>query len=215
MEHRERRVYVRRGTRMTESQARGYRKLDALRLTDFVFPQRAFKKTNPLLVEVGFGMGQALVAFAEASPNWNCIGIDVYRPGIGALVRECEARGLENLKIVEGEALSTIERFPADAIDMVWVFFPDPWPKRRHFKRRLINEQFVNQVATKLRLDGQIYIATDWKPYTEVIQEVMDSNDHFEGGRIERPDWRTKTKFEDRGIDLGHEVSDFRYVRVV
>lgn len=214
MEYPQRRVYVRRGTRMTESQARGYRNLDGFRLAEPESPQDSFDDVRPLLVEIGFGMGQALANFAESQSDWNCLGVDVYRPGIGSLVRECETRSLLNIRIVEGEGLTTIERFPLDAIDMLWVFFPDPWPKRRHFKRRLINSPFLKVVATKLRIGGKIYVATDWEPYAEVIQDALDSNCHFEGHRTGRPSWRPKTKFEDRGIALGHEVFDFEYARV-
>ena len=199
---------------MTASQSRGYRELERIRLTTLGSPQSAFAQNNPLLVEIGFGMGQALVAFAESKVEWNCIGIDVYRPGIGALVRECESHELENLRIVEGEALSTLTQFPDEAIEMLWVFFPDPWPKRRHHKRRLVGEEFVSTATTKLRRNGKLYIATDWEPYAEVILEIMDSNPHFEGGRIERPDWRPQTKFEDRGLELGHEVFDLRYTQI-
>ena len=214
MEYPQRRVYVRRGSRMTESQARSYRNLNAFRLDDPESPQDSFPTVGPLLVEIGFGMGQALVEFAQSRPDWNCIGVDVYRPGIGALVRQCEILELENLRIVEGEGLSTVERIPQDAVDMLWVLFPDPWPKRRHFKRRLVNARFLEEAAAKLRIDGKVYIATDWEPYAEAIEQTLESNGQFEGCRTSRPEWRPKTKFEQRGIELGHEVFDFEYTKV-
>src|SRR5262249_54290596 len=137
---------------------------------------RAFGREAPLFVEVGFGMGHALIATALAHPDWNCIGIEVYRPGIGAVLNAIEANGMGNVRVVEGDARGVFANMLVEgAVRRVDVYFPDPWPKSKHHKRRLINAEFVALVATRLRDDGELRLATDWQDYAEEMRSVLDA----------------------------------------
>lgn len=217
----ERRVYVRRRGRMTVAQARA---LDLLAARYCVVPDELgdpaalFGRSAPLAVEVGFGMGQALATMARERPSWNWLGIDVYRPGIGALLNACEEAGLDNVKVAEGDARELVRRLPDGSVELVCVYFPDPWPKKRHQKRRLVDAEFVASLASRLRSGGTVRLATDWRPYAEAMLETLSEaeelfNRHPEDGFAPRNAERPMTRFESRGRALGHEVWDLEFER--
>ena len=207
-----RRVYVRRRSRTTIAQARALEHLDEYLLSSGSIPD-AFGRTAPLLVEIGFGNGTALAEFASANPAWNCIGVEVFRPGIGALINLCEQQDIENIRIVDGEGLTYLESLPDNSVDLIWVLFPDPWPKARHHKRRLVTREFAEVVINKLKEKGKLTIATDWASYAEDIEEALGELDSLKGGMVKGTSDRIKTKYEARGIRLGHSVTEFEYVK--
>lgn len=208
---RDARVYVRRRGRLTSGQARAFAEhADRYRLAD---PARC---SPPVLLEVGFGMGQALAAFAEAHPDWTCVGVDVYQPGIGSLILQCERAGIGNVRIVEDDVRRVLPGWPDASIRLVAVYFPDPWPKARHHKRRLVQPSFAAEAARVLEPGGRVLLATDWAPYAEQMLEVMDAepglvNASGPGSFATRPSERPMTRFESRGHALGHTVRDLAY----
>ncbi len=176
-----------------------------------------FGREAPLALEVGFGMGHALLATAQRHPDWNCVGIEVYRPGIGALLNAIDAARLPNVRVIEGDAREALANlFGAGALHRVMVFFPDPWPKSKHHKRRLINAEFAALVASRLAPDGQLQLATDWEHYAFAMRTVLDAEPGLEnlsgtGNFAARSDERPVTRFEARGVRLGHLVWDLAY----
>ena len=212
--HPQRRVYVRRRTRTTVAQARALEHLDKyLLVPDSI--EEAFGRIGPVLVEIGFGNGNALAEFALLNPDWNCVGIEVFRPGIGALINQCERQEIKNVRIVDGEGLSYLESMLDNSVDLIWVLFPDPWPKTRHHKRRLVTREFALVVAQKLQNDGKLLITTDWAAYAQEIEEALADVDSLVGGIVEGNSNRITTKYEARGIGLGHTVTEFEYVKKV
>lgn len=210
-----RQLYVRRGSRMTDAQARAYacRHDYELDIEHLKTRKSVLSGPNKLLVEVGFGNGDVLVQFASANPDWYCIGVEVFRPGIGALIRKCQRDGLSNVRIAETDALTLLEALPDSVVNLMFVFFPDPWPKRRHHRRRLVNKEFGELASSKLAVKGSIFLATDWEEYATQIQNVLDGNPCLSGGATPRYELRPKTRFEERGERLGHRVWDFQYTR--
>jgi tRNA (guanine-N7-)-methyltransferase len=180
-----------------------------------------FGRTAPLVVEVGFGRGEATLAMAAAEPGRDVLAIEVHRPGVAALLHGLEATGLSNVRVVVGDAVPVLENcLGPGVLDEVRVFFPDPWPKARHHKRRLIGPSFVRLVASRLRpagtlgVDdpgGRLHCATDWEPYAEQMLTVVDAEPSLRNqfdGYAPRPIWRPLTRFERRGLDTGHTVRD-------
>jgi tRNA (guanine-N7-)-methyltransferase len=218
------RSYVRREGRITKAQRRALRELwprYGLDLApgpiDFagVFGRRA-----PLMLEIGFGNGEALCELARSHPQNDYVGIEVYRPGIGSLLLKLETLMLRNVRVICGDAEQVFaEHIAADSLDAVYLFFPDPWPKKRHHKRRLIQPDFVTRVARSLRPDGRMHIATDWQDYAEHALAVALQTPALENtaglhGYVSRPDVRLLTRFERRGQALGHQVWDLVFRRV-
>lgn len=205
------RTYLRKRGRMTRGQQRALREL-APRLCVAAPPA-----SRPLGVEIGFGMGQGLAQWAEQAPDWSLVGIEVYQPGIGALLLQLDRRGLDNVRVIEGAAEAVLaERFADGSIDELRVLFPDPWPKLRHHKRRLIQPDFVELLSRKLAVGGRLHLATDWAPYAEWMLEVMGQNPDFDnvfGAGAFAPDrqQRPATRFEARGERLGHQVRDLLF----
>jgi tRNA (guanine-N7-)-methyltransferase len=179
-----------------------------------------FGRSAPRMVEIGFGAGEALLAFAQAHPEMNCIGVEVHRPGVGHLLLGAQAAELKNLRIVCHDAVEVLQQQLAPAsIQLIHIFFPDPWPKKRHHKRRLIQPAFVELLARVLASGGTLRLATDWEPYAMHMREVIDAsaafvNDSSENGFVARNDERPLTRFERRGQRLGHGVWDLSYRRV-
>ena len=206
----ERRVYVRRRSRTTVAQARALEHLESFLLTSGPVDQ-AFGHQAPVMIEIGFGNGNALAQYAMAHPDWNCIGVEVFRPGMGALINVCQERELDNVRIVDGEGLTFLESLEEESVDLIWVLFPDPWPKARHHKRRLVTQEFGEIVAQKLKPTGKLTIATDWEPYAEDIEEALGKVERLQGGVAPKNDVRTTTKYEQRGQRLGHQVINFEY----
>ena len=177
----------------------------------------AFGRNAPTLLEIGFGAGEALLSFAQANPAWNCLGIEVHPPGVGHLLLGIERAQLSNVRVIMHDAVEVLEqRMPPASIGLVHVFFPDPWPKKRHHKRRLIQPKFAALLARVLAPGGRLRLATDWEPYAHHMREVLDPLHDFvnragDSGFVPRPDERPLTRFEKRGHRLGHGVWDLEY----
>lgn len=216
--------FVMRAGRMTEGQQRG---LDqgwprfGLALQDG--PQdfdAVFGRVAPRTFEIGFGMGHSLLEMAAAAPEQDFIGVEVHRPGVGALLSGLLLNGLENVRVYDCDALDVLRDCVADAsLERVLLFFPDPWHKARHNKRRIVQLAFAELVRRKLKVGGVLHMATDWQPYAEYMLEVMASAPGYDnlapdGRWVERPPERPVTKFERRGERLGHGVWDLKFQRL-
>jgi len=213
------RSFVVRAGRMGSGQVRALAELGPL----YVLPYQksrpdwasVFGRDAPLIVEIGFGMGQATAAIAQARPDCNFLGIEVHPPGVGALLQRIDELGLTNLRIVQHDAVEVLASMIAPAsLAGVHVFFPDPWHKKRHHKRRLIQAPFVAELVGRLGPEGLLHCATDWQPYAEQMLEVLSANELLQNtasGYAPRPDYRPLTKFENRGLKLGHGVWDLLF----
>jgi tRNA (guanine-N7-)-methyltransferase len=217
------RSFVRREGRITEAQKRAIEELlprygvaPGETPLDFV---ALFGRNAPVHLEIGFGNGEALAAMALAHPQNNYLGIDVHRPGVGALLRRVEAEGLANVRVGCTDAREFLERrIPESSLSAVYVFFPDPWHKQRHHKRRLVQTEFVALLAHKLKPGGLLHLATDWEDYAQHMLLVLAATVDFEntaepGPFTPRPENRTLTRFERRGQRLGHGVRDLVFRR--
>lgn len=217
------RSFVLRQGRMTEGQKKAYErswpKYGLTRENGMIDPRQVFGRDAMLNLEIGFGMGKSLADMAEAAPEQDFIGVEVHLPGVGALLKEVEDRGLENVRIYNIDANDVIDLCLPDAcLDRVMVFFPDPWHKKKHHKRRLIQPEFVQRLRHKLRVGGILHLATDWENYSEHMMEVMSQSEGFAntqatGEFSPRPEDRPITKFEKRGEGLGHGVWDLLFYR--
>lgn len=185
-------------------------------------PQRpdwdaAFGRQAPRVLEIGFGMGDATAQVAAAAPERDFIGIEVHPPGVGALLKHIGERQLTNIRIVRHDAVEVLQQMVAPGtLAGVHVWFPDPWHKKRHNKRRLIQPPFVALLASRLAPGGYLHCATDWQPYAEQMLEVLSAEPLLRNqaeGYAPRPDWRPLTKFENRGLKLGHGVWDLLFSR--
>lgn len=180
---------------------------------------RVFGREGPRVLEIGFGMGQSLVAMAAAAPRTNFIGIEVHRPGVGKLLHSMVEQGVDNIRVYCHDAVEVLrDCIPPASLDSVQVFFPDPWHKKRHHKRRLIQPPLVEQLVARLKVGGTLHLATDWEDYAEQMMAVLSaaqglSNTQGPGQFAPRPDYRPLTKFELRGERLGHGVWDLVFRR--
>lgn len=181
--------------------------------------QAAFGRDAPRILEIGFGMGASLAEQAARHPERDYLGIEVHPPGVGTLLATLDARQLTNVRVFMHDAIEVLERCIPDAwLDGVQLFFPDPWPKARHHKRRIVQPAFAQRIRHKLKPGGLFHLATDWAPYAEHMLAVLDAADGFRntagaGQCSPRPAERPHTKFEQRGERLGHEVFDLIYER--
>jgi len=173
-----------------------------------------FPSDQPIVMDIGYGMGEATWQIAKANPSTNYLGVEVHMPGVGKLMARLDEYELTNVRLIERDVFEVFYYMVKDSsLDGVHLFFPDPWPKKRHFKRRIVNERFLSDVAAKLKPGGYLHIATDWVPYAEWIKEVFSQTKLFTGGKVERPDWRPLTRFEGQGISKDHAVNDFRFLK--
>jgi len=173
-----------------------------------------FPKSQPLVMEVGYGMGEATWQIAKANPDINYLGVEVHMPGVGKLMARLDEYELTNVRLIERDVFEVLYYMvKGSSLDGVHLFFPDPWPKKRHFRRRIVNERFLQDISAKLKPGGYLHIATDWVPYAEWIKEVFSQTKLFTGGVTERPDWRPLTRFEGQGISKDHAVNDFRFLK--
>ena len=180
-------------------------------------PGKIFGREAPVVVEIGFGMGDSLYEMCQAQPATNFIGIEVYPPGVGRLMNRAAESNLNNLKVYLADAKDVLDEcLPDNSIDRVQIYFPDPWPKKKHRKRRLIQPDFISCLTPRLSQNGLLHMATDWQDYAEQMFDVMKADKAFvnlseQGGYSERPAWRPETKFERRGHRLGHGIWDLIY----
>lgn len=194
---------------MSKAQAQGYANLPDYRLEPQDVREYFIAHSDKVFVEIGFGNGEVIAQIARQNPTWQCIGIDVYRPGIGALVNRCEHAELRNVRIVEEEATTTLELIPDTTIDLLFVLFPDPWPKQRHRRRRLVDTEFVALARRKVSVQGIVYMATDAEDYAEQIQEVM--GEAFSRIELDRVGPIPQTRYRQKALAAGHATWDFAY----
>ena len=211
------RSYKLRGDRQTLAQENAYRRnweTFGIKLQGLVDPAALFPESTLHIMEIGTGMGEGTALIAAAFPEIGFIGVEVHKPGVGALLGYIERLHLRNLYLIEEDAHIILRDHFADrSFDAFHLFFPDPWPKRRHWKRRIIQPEFLQLIHDKLKTGGYIHIATDWVPYARWIETIFTERELFEGGEVERPEWRPLTKFEGQGIRKGHLVTDLKYFK--
>lgn len=177
-----------------------------------------FGRRGPRMMEIGFGDGEALAAYAADHPQTDCLGIEVHEPGVGHLLLALEARNIANVRVICHDAVEVLDGWIGPAcLDRVHLFFPDPWPKKRHHKRRIVQPGFLEKLARAMTPGGILHMATDWVPYAEHMEEVADASPWFDLMDAAAPgatgSGRPGTKFERRGLRLGHEVRDLLYRR--
>jgi tRNA (guanine-N7-)-methyltransferase len=213
------RSYSIRGSRITDAQRAAKDDLQKVHGIEFKQEQikisEIFPTSNKVIMEIGFGMGEATAIIAKNHPNNGYIAVDVHPPGIGKLLARIIENDLTNLKVIEEDVHVVLQHMIADeSLDGIHLFFPDPWPKKKHNKRRIVNEGFLSLIHPKIKKGGFIHIATDWVPYAISIQDVFGGSTLFTGGVIDKPEWRPVTRFEGQGIDKDHAVNDMFYLKV-
>lgn len=216
------RSFVLRQGRMTSAQQSGLELLPQkglLREHGILDCEKVFGRSAPVVLEIGFGMGTSLLQMAQAAPEKNFIGIEVHRPGVGKLLHDMADAGVDNIRVFCDDAVEVLQHCIADdSLAAVQIFFPDPWHKKKHNKRRLIQSEFVQLLHRKLQPSGVLHIATDWQDYAEHILVVMQAAQNFRNcvgeGYAPRPEYRPKTKFEQRGERLGHGVWDIIFAKM-
>lgn len=218
--------YVLRAGRMGPGQQRAFeqfgpRFLLAYDATQRLDPLAVFGRSAPLIMEIGFGMGGATAHIAQVRPDDNFLCCEVHEPGVGALLKLCGEQDIGNIRIFQHDAVEVLDHMlPEQSLDGVHIFFPDPWHKARHHKRRLIQPPFVNRLARHLKPGGYLHLATDWQPYAEQMLDVLSAEPLLANtapaggdGYAPKPDYRPLTKFENRGLKLGHGVWDLVFRR--
>jgi len=213
------RSYVLRQGRMSEAQRRAYE--DALAHWGIAYAPApldlaaAFGRNAPTILEIGFGMGRTTAEIAAAHPQNNYLGVEVHTPGVGSLLKEIQTRGLDNIRLIQHDAVEVLTHMLADGtLAGIHIYFPDPWPKKRHHKRRLIQSELVALLVRKLAPGGYLHCATDWEDYALQMLEVLNAEAGLKNtadGFAPRPQWRPVTKFEQRGLKLGHGVWDLLF----
>ncbi len=214
------RSYVRREGRITPGQQEAF----AANWTAFSIPfpstpdwSSVFKRTAPLAIDIGFGNGESVVALAEAYPEWNIIGIEVYRSGVGQLFRQLQEKNITNVRVICHDAVEVLQTaFAAQTLQRAQIFFPDPWPKKRHHKRRLVQGNFITLLTERLVAGGVLALATDWQDYAEQMLEVLSAEmllNNTAATFADRDSIRPLTKFEQRGQRAGHQIWDLNFVK--
>jgi len=221
-QHRPIRSFVLRQGRISEAQQRAYEQLKTKYIIEYV-PQSldlsvVFGRQAPKILEIGFGMGSATAQIAAEHPENDYLGIEVHTPGVGALMRLLDAGNIVNTRIMQHDAVEVLNHMIAPGtLDGIHIYFPDPWPKKRHHKRRLIQPPLVSLLASRLKQDGYLHLATDWQEYAEWMLEVLRGEPQLKNiaeDYAPKPDYRPETKFERRGINLGHGVWDLVFRRI-
>lgn len=214
-------TFVLRAGRMTDAQRNDYTQLAEKWCIPFaekkINYRDIFGNDNPVIVEIGFGMGQATAIIAAEHPDINYIGLEVHKPGVGRLLGEIKNRGLKNLYIIEHDAMEVLEYMIEDAsVDGFHIFFPDPWPKKKHHKRRLVQRPRTNLLAKKLKQGAYLYMATDWEPYAEFALEELTQTEglvnKFESFAPHQ-EWRPETKFESKGLKAEHKINELYFLK--
>ncbi|GHF84930.1 tRNA (guanosine(46)-N7)-methyltransferase TrmB [Thalassotalea marina] len=215
------RSFVKREGRLTKGQARAlelyWQEMGLNHENGMVNFSELFGNDNPVVLEIGFGMGKSLVEMAKNAPELNFVGIEVHRPGVGACVALAKEEGVDNLKVYEHDAIEILaDCIPDGSLSTVQLFFPDPWHKKKHHKRRIVQPEFVETIRQKLKVGGVFHMATDWENYAECMLDDMQSSPGYKNlsetnDYVPRPDNRPLTKFEQRGHRLGHGVWDLQF----
>jgi len=218
------RSFVRRQGRLTEGQSRALDTLwDEYGLELSQGPlnfEQVFGNNHPTVLEIGFGDGVSLLEMARTGSDKNFIGVEVHRPGVGKLINDAQRDDVHNIKVFCDDAIDVLEKsITLNSLDGVQLFFPDPWHKKRHNKRRIVQPQFAQQIRAKLKVGGYFHMATDWEPYAEHMMDVMSQAEGYKnssgnGNYSPRPAYRPITKFERRGERLGHGVWDLIFTKV-
>ncbi len=220
-EHRPIRSFVLRQGRVSNAQRRAHETL----MPKYGIPfadnpldlDQIFGRSVPQFLEIGFGMGETTATIAKTHPQYDYLAIDVHTPGVGSLLKQIDESGLVNVRVIQHDAVEVLQRMlPSDCLDGVHIFFPDPWPKARHHKRRLIQPEFIALLCRHLKRGGYIHAATDWENYAGQILEVLSNEPQLANTAIDyapRPEYRPLTKFEQRGLRLGHGVWDLVFRR--
>jgi tRNA (guanine-N7-)-methyltransferase len=176
-----------------------------------------FQRRAPRFLEIGFGMGETTALIAQANPQYDYLAVEVHTPGVGSLLKQIDELGLINIRIIQHDAVEVLRKsLPSDSLSGVHIFFPDPWPKARHHKRRLIQPEFVRLLSTRVQIGGYIHAATDWEDYAVQMLKVFSEEPQLANtaaGYAARPAHRPVTKFEQRGLRLGHKVWDLVFLR--
>jgi tRNA (guanine-N7-)-methyltransferase len=218
-------TYVLRAGRMGSGQMRAFEQFGPKFLIPYSAErldlQAAFGRPAPLILEIGFGMGDATAKIAQVRPDDNFLCCEVHEPGVGALLKRCGEEQIGNIRIVQHDAIVVMDHMlGTDSLDGVHIFFPDPWHKSRHHKRRLIQQPFIQRLAQHIKPGGYLHLATDWQPYSEQMMGVLRAEpllantSDVPDGFAAKPDYRPLTKFENRGLKLGHGVWDLVFRRV-
>lgn len=206
-----------RGTRMTDGQAHGYEKYWSqfgLPADLKIDPKVIFPESKSIVMEIGTGMGEATAEIARSLPEFGFFAIELHKPGLGSLLNKIAEFQLSNIRLISEDARIILEEnFPDESLDGFHLYFPDPWPKVRHWKRRIVQEDFVRLIYKKLKPGGYIHIATDWVQYAEWIAKKFEDSKLFNGGEIEKPAYRPTTRFEGQGLRKGHRVTDLKYIK--
>jgi len=219
--HRRVRSFVRREGRFTQGQQRAFNELWPSFGLDYSATEldlnKVFGRSADTILEIGFGNGDSLAIQAEQFSHYNYFGIEVHRPGAGQLLQKIHTHKLSNVRVSTHDAVEVLKhQIPNHSLKGVQIFFPDPWPKKRHHKRRIIQSSFMNLVSSKLIADGFVHLATDWENYAEHMFDVMQNHEDFKNTSTDftpRPDSRPLTKFEQRGLKLGHKIFDLMFVK--
>ena len=212
------RSYSLRGNRMTRAQSlaiNAHWDQYAIPLDQQLNLNQIFPDKQKVILEIGSGMGEATAQIAQSTPDTGYVAVEMHEPGLAALLMLIVEKELTNVKFIREDAIYLLSHFIADSsLDGIHLLFPDPWPKNRQHKRRIVQSEFVQMVCEKLKPGAFIHIATDWQPYADWIKVRFDANPSFTGGITPRPDWRVLSKFEGQGLRKGHQVTDFRYVKL-
>ncbi|MCQ2598110.1 MAG: tRNA (guanosine(46)-N7)-methyltransferase TrmB [Treponema sp.] len=220
---REVKTFVLRAGRMTDAQERAYKELSAKWCIPFYEDKKldfkeVFGNDNPVVIEIGFGMGDATWQIAKENPETNYLGIEVHRPGVGKLLNHIENEGLSNLRIIEYDALEVLDKMVDDGgVDGFHIFFPDPWPKKKHHKRRMLQRPRTNLIASKLKKSGYLYFVTDWLPYAEFALEELNLTEGLKNrydGYAEKQPWRSQTKFERKGQAADRVITEIMFEKI-
>ena len=218
MERASNRSYSLRGDRMTRAQSLAMSQSwdqYSVEINKELDLNQIFADKDEVILEIGSGMGEATAAIAQANPQTGYVAVEMHTPGLAALLILINQLELKNVRLIREDATYLLANFiPNQSLDGIHLLFPDPWPKNRQHKRRIVQGEFVDLIANKLKPGGFIHIATDWQPYADWIKARFAASTSFKGGVVERPTWRVLSKFEGQGLKKGHTVTDFRYVRV-
>ena len=217
MERASNRSYSLRGNRMTRAQtlamAQSWDRY-AIGINSELILNQIFPEKTKVIMEIGSGMGEATAQIAKANPEVGYVAVEMHSPGLAALLILINQMELENIKLIREDATYLLaNHIPDNSVDGIHLLFPDPWPKNRQHKRRMVQSEFIEMVGRKLKPGGFIHIATDWQPYADWIKVRFDKSGSFSGGVVDRPSWRVLSKFEGQGLRKGHQVTDFKYIK--